>query len=190
MNTQRPGSPKKKVKSKLSSLLEGTAAGLYDNEYNDYAGLGVDDVIQKRMNNTVNPKLQESFITINTMIAIDQEKVYSVSVLVKDITTMAELIDVAVKKFNEERLKIEDKNGKLIGTLYFKEDEDKYQIKPSKKNGKPKLDYPPFLPTATVSDTASTNLALIYPQNSVLIKPINNKDRDNMTCKDISCILF
>lgn len=183
-------SPKKKGKGRISKLVEGKTGGIYADDYNEYSGLGLEDVSQKRMNNTLNPRLKETFITINTLITTDKEKIYSVSVLVKDITTIAELIYVAIRKFNEEKLKVEDKNGKLIGTLYFKEDEDQYLIKPCKKTGKPKLDYPPFLATSTVQDTQSTNLALIYPPSSVLIKPINSKDRENMSCRDITCRIF
>lgn len=181
-----PRSPKKKGKSKFTGLLEGSAA-LYGRDYEEYNNLGIGE---ERLNKTVTPKLQETFMTINAMLTLEgEDKIFSVNVLVKDFTTIDELIDISIKKFNDEKLKIENKAGKVVATLSFKEDEKGYKLKPCKKNGKPK-DYPPFLGTSCVSDTQATSLALVFPNSAVeLLKP-SKKDDSSSGCKDIRCTIY
>lgn len=188
-----------KKKSKLSKLFEESKTrnsfnekyAMEDNDY--YCGLryeNIEDDQEKRMNNTVNQKLQEIFVSLNILVTIEEiEKVYSVNFLVNDLTSMSEIIDMGIKRFNEEKFRLENKKGSIIGILRIKEDDGTYKLKMSKKNGKPKKDYPPYLNSSTVSDAQCTSFSLLYPIQSLSIKPINNKDRNNSSCKD-HCFVF
>lgn len=180
----------KKVKSKISNLIDNATKErntLYEQGYDEYKDLGLGEEFPQRQAQTINPRLQETLIHVYVMIVTDVEKIFSETILVNERTTMSEIIDLAIKKFNEDKLRIEDKNGKLIGTLAF-DPEKTYQIKPAKKKtGRPKDDYPPFLPTATVADTQRMHLAIIYPHSSITIEPINSKKSGG--CNE-SCFIF
>lgn len=176
--------PTKKVKSKISNLIDNARERNTLYEHDDYSDLGLGDDFPQRQAQTINPRLEETLINVHVMIVTDVEKIYTETLLVNERATMSEIIDLAIKKFNEDKLIIEDKNGKLKGTLIFDTDKT-YQIKPAKKKtGRPKDDYPPFLPTATVKDTQRSHLALIYPHSSIKIEPLNAKKTGgcNATC--------
>lgn len=180
----------KRGKSKISYLIDNATKErntLYEQGFDEYKDLGLGEDYPRRDAQTINPRLQETLINVHVMIVTDVEKIFSETILVNERTTMSELIDIAIKKFNEDKLRIEDKNGKLIGTLAF-DPEKTYQVKPAKKkNGRPKEDYPPFLPTTTVADTQRTHLAIIYPHSSITIEPINSKKTGG--CNE-SCFIF
>lgn len=156
-------------------------------EYDDI----ISPISNQRQNQTTNPKIKQSFITINFMIQVEEEeKIFSVRFLTSSLSLIDEIIDAALEKFNDENFILYNKKEKPLFKLQYKRDSKEYELKPSKKNGKPKEDYPPFNHRTVLCDTQQNSFSLLFNPNNLLLKNISPKDRPTTLCKDIKCLIY
>ena len=143
------------------------------------------------LNQTTNPKLKETFVTINILITIgNNEQLFQVHFLTSSISLIIELIGKALDLFNEQKFIFNDEKSKPMFILKFITQPDEYELKPSKKNGKPKLDYPPFHHNSILCETQTQSFSLLFNENNLkLIKPGKKVDKAQL-CRGISCLIF
>ena len=100
------------------------------------------------------------------LLDIDNKETLSwVNLRVPENTNIAELIQNAVDKFNEELS--QGQPG-----VQLKRNFENYDLKPSKKNGHPKTDLPAISGQALVKDTNITQFSLLCQlEDIVIIKP-------------------
>ena len=98
-----------------------------------------------------------------------KENLYSVNLRVSDSLLIRELLILAVDKFNQL---FEDNNI----NFRLKRNFENFELRPSKKNGMPKLDLPSISGDVCVHSTYITQFALIYKEEDlVMIKKNKGK---------------
>lgn len=88
---------------------------------------------------------------------------------------MIELISKAIAAFNENSFIFVDNKDSPLFKLSLKEIPSEYYIKPSKKNGKPKDDYPPYCNDSILSNTKRNNFSMIFKDDNLILSNTHQK---------------
>lgn len=83
-----------------------------------------------------------------------------------------DLIKMTIRKFND------DKHCNDGIYVQLRERWINYEIKPSKKNGYPKIDYPSFCKSISIKDTSTYSFSLIVkPEDMILVNKVSKPTR-------------
>jgi hypothetical protein len=95
-----------------------------------------------------------------------------------------DLIKIAVDKFNED---FRDQPGSDL--IQFRRNFSNYELRPSKKNGLPKLDLPSISSEVKVTDTYITQFSLLYKEEDVIRQKMkSSREASAGVCK--RCVIF
>lgn len=78
------------------------------------------------------------------------------------------MIRQGVECFNEQNHEIYDLNDSIYRISFIGSDHSQYECKPSKKNGKAKLDVPSFSRDATLSNTMTDTFSLLFAEQCLI----------------------
>jgi hypothetical protein len=116
---------------------------------------------------------------------IEDGNIIPLNIEIQENSTINDLIRISLNAINTYLENIKS-NKRLKYNI------DNYQIKPSKKNGQPKLDLPALNKQTLVSETQINSFSLIYKPEDVIIL-INNKEENsnnNIKRECCGCMLF
>ena len=92
-------------------------------------------------------------------------------------------IKKTIEEFNNKEFETVIKKKEFI--IQLNDDLNKYKLKKSKKNKKPKNDYPPFNNECLLKDIDCKRFNLLFENSEVILNKKINKDKS-----DTSCIFF
>ena len=143
-----------------------------------------------QLDNNQNSKTSQMFVTINTLVSIgEKEQSFPIQFSISTKSTIRELIARSIEYFNKERFEFVDENNKPMFILHFVSSPDDYELKPSKKNGRPKLDYPPFYYQSVLCETQKENFSLLFKAENLQLNPPTSRRRTG-ACRGIDCIVI
>ena len=93
------------------------------------------------------------------------------------------IIKKTIEEFNNKEFETVIKKKEFI--IQLNDDLNKYKLKKSKKNKKPKNDYPPFNNECLLKDIDCKRFNLLFENNVVILNKKITKDKN-----DNSCIFF
>ena len=179
----------KKKKSRISLVLEktssreslceretgcssfGSSGGSASFENNYYTSPTV------MMNNTIEPSSYVTTIYVSIMI---KETIKQITLNINTNTKILLIIDKEITEFNKEFNKEKVK-------LQLKDDPELFVLKPAKKNGKPKNDFPYFNEDITLNETHQEKFALCWKDNPDDFQQMFEIQTKNKNC---SCFIF
>lgn len=137
-------------------------------------------------------KMKDECITVYFLVTIkEMEHQYNIKLFTSGDTNISKVIQKAIRKFNEEEFTFNDpKFNSSLYTIGLREDNiSEYELKPCKKTGYPKYDYPSFNHRMQVSNAQTTNFAILFSKTLLVLLPWNKSNKDQM-CKDIKCLII
>lgn len=141
------------------------------------------------LNQTVIPQEKSVYVTVNFLIIINKiERLFQVNILLSERAMMIELISKAIAAFNENSFIFVDNKDSPLFKLSLKEIPSEYSIKPSKKNGKPKDDYPPYCNDSILSNTKRNNFSMIFKDDNLILS--NTHQKIMKMCPDFRCVIY
>lgn len=138
------------------------------------------------------PKMIDECITVHFLVGIKEiEHLYDVRIFISKDANINKLIQKAIVKFNEEKYTLNDpKSNSPLYLIQLKEDNiSYYELKPCKKTGYPKYDYPPFNHRMRISDAQTTDFAILFDKTLLVLLPCN-KSVKMQKCKDMPCLII
>jgi hypothetical protein len=180
---------KPKKNSRLSLLIN-QQIEQKSNSYNDYKEV-YNNINENNINEEEYYENNNNLITekINIEIEINiifefEDTIHTIILNIDSNEKIINIIQKAIEEFNNKDFETVIKKKEFI--IHLNEDDlDKYKLKKSKKNKKPKNDYPPFNNECLLKDIDCKRFNLLF-ENSVVI--LNKKI--NLDKKDNSCIIF
>ena len=121
--------------------------------------------------------------------SVKNEQSFPIQFSISTKSTIRELIARSIEYFNKERFEFVDENNKPMFILHFVSSPDDYELKPSKKNGRPKLDYPPFYYQSVLCETQTENFSLLFKAENLQLNPPTSRRRTG-ACRGIDCIVI
>ena len=177
---------KPKKNSRLSLLIN-QQIEQKSNSYNDYKevynNINENNIIEDENNNNLITEKINIEIEINIIFEFE-DTIHTIILNIDSNEKIINIIQKAIEEFNNKDFETVIKKKEFI--IHLNDvDLDKYKLKKSKKNKKPKNDYPPFNNECLLKDIDCKRFNLLF-ENSVVI--LNKKI--NLDKKDNSCIIF
>jgi hypothetical protein len=129
------------------------------------------------MNNIIEPSSYLTTVYVSIMI---KETIKQITLNINTNTKILLIIDKAITEFNKEFNKEKVK-------LQLKDDPELFVLKPAKKNGKPKTDFPYFNEDITLNETHQEKFALCWKDNPDDFQQMFEIQTKNKNC---SCFIF
>ena len=185
---QQPVIKPKKKKSRISLVLEKTSSreSLCEREtgcssfgsggsssFDNYSPLNNNS---PSMNNIIEP----SYLTTIYVSIMIKETIKQIALNINTNTKILLIIDKAITEFNKEF-------NKEKVTIQLKDNPELFVLKPAKKNGKPKTDFPYFNENITLNETHQEKFALCWKDNPDDFQPMFQVQTKS---KDCSCFIF
>lgn len=125
--------------------------------------------------NSVSKEVQ---IKINYEVTVNEvSKLFTHGLSVTNETYVSELIHMAIRAFNEHYHEITHENGSIDRLCLLTSDNTKYELKPSKKNGRAK-DVPAFCLDTTIQNTQSNSFVLLFKADCLIVIKIKEKEEE------------
>lgn len=160
------------LKSTKHSLLE-TCASTIEINYEDITDLNlIDKQIQVKVSALLKPNLKDKSGKLT-----ESNSILTISFTVDGYVYAKQLIQTVLEEFNRKMEKDD------YDYIFTGNDVGSFKLKPAKKNGLPKTDYPCIDLDSLVKDIGINNFSLIFKENSLVYVP---KKRDSC-CK---CLIF
>lgn len=141
------------------------------------------------LNQTVIPQEKTVYVTVNFLIIINNiERLFQVNILLSETSLMIELISKAISAFNENSFIFVDNKDTPLFKLSLKEIPSEYSLKPSKKNGKPKDDYPPYCNDSILSNAKRNTFSILFKDDNLILSTTHQR-KVNM-CPEIGCVIY
>ena len=178
---------KPKKNSRLSLLIN-QQLEQKSNSYNDYKEVynninENNNIIEEEYennNNLINEKIN---IEINIIFEFE-DTIHTIFLNIDSNEKIINIIQKAIEEFNNKDFETDIKKKEFI--IHLNDvDLDKYKLKKSKKNKKPKNDYPPFNNECLLKDIDCKRFNLLFENNVVILNKKITKDKN-----DNSCIFF
>ena len=185
---QHPFTKLKKKKSRISLVLEKTSSreSLCERETgcSSFGSSGGSASFENNytsptttMNNTIEPSSYLTTVYVSIMI---KETIKQITLNINTNTKILLIIDKAITEFNKEFNKEKVK-------LQLKDNPELFVLKPAKKNGKPKTDFPYFNEDITLNETHQEKFALCWKDNPDDFQQMFEIQTKNKNC---SCFIF
>ena len=124
-------------------------------------------------------------VKVNVLLDFDNNEILSYTYQFTDDTPISQVISSAIESFNQEDYEmIVDKKSFRVE---FKDDIDYYMLKESKKNNRPKDDYPPYSKDSLIRDINKRNFSLIVKDKNGILFLKYKSQGGNCHSK---CIIF
>ena len=179
---QQPVTKLKKKKSRISLVLEKTSSyreSLCERETgcSSFSSGGSSfDNYSPTTHNIIEP----SYLTTIYVSIMIKETIKQIALNINTNTKILLIIDKAITEFNKEFNKEKVK-------LQLKDNPELFVLKPAKKNGKPKTDFPYFNEDITLSETHQEKFALCWKDNPDDFQQMFEVQTKNNNC---SCFIF
>jgi len=179
----------KPKKTSRLSLLINQQLEQKSNSYNDYKEIynninENNDIIEEEYPNKNNYYNEKIIIEIEVNIIFDfEDTIHTIILNIDSNEKIINIIKKTIEEFNNKEFETVIKKKEFI--IQLNDDLNKYKLKKSKKNKKPKNDYPPFNNECLLKDIDCKRFNLLFENSEVILNKKINKDKS-----DTSCIFF
>ena len=180
---------RKPKKSSRLSLLINQQIEQKSNSYNDYKEIynninENNDIIEEEYPYKNDYYDKKIMIEIEVNIIFDfEDTIHTIILNIDSNEKIINIIKKTIEEFNNKEFETVIKKKEFI--IQLNDDLNKYKLKKSKKNKKPKNDYPPFNNECILKDIDCKRFNLLFENNQVILNKKINKDKG-----DTSCIFF
>ena len=179
----------KPKKSSRLSLLINQQIEQKSNSYNDYKEIynninENNDIIEEEYPYKNDYYDKKIMIEIEVNIIFEfEDTIHTIILNIDSNEKIINIIKKTIEEFNNKEFETVIKKKEFI--IQLNDDLNKYKLKKSKKNKKPKNDYPPFNNECILKDIDCKRFNLLFENNQVILNKKINKDKG-----DTSCIFF
>ena len=179
---------KPKKNSRLSLLIN-QQIEQKSNSYNDYKEIynninENNDIIEEEYPYKNDYYDKKIMIEIEVNIIFEfEDTIHTIILNIDSNEKIINIIKKTIEEFNNKEFETVIKKKEFI--IQLNDDLNKYKLKKSKKNKKPKNDYPPFNNECILKDVDCKRFNLLFENNQVILNKKINKDKG-----DTSCIFF
>jgi len=180
---------RKPKKSSRLSLLINQQIEQKSNSYNDYKEIynninENNDIIEEEYPYKNDYYDKKIMIEIEVNIIFEfEDTIHTIILNIDSNEKIINIIKKTIEEFNNKEFETVIKKKEFI--IQLNDDLNKYKLKKSKKNKKPKNDYPPFNNECILKDIDCKRFNLLFENNQVILNKKINKDKG-----DTSCIFF
>ena len=176
----------KPKKSSRLSLLINQQIEQKSNSYNDYKEIynninENNDIIEEEYPYKNDYYDKKIMIEIEVNIIFEfEDTIHTIILNIDSNEKIINIIKKTIEEFNNKEFETVIKKKEFINKL--NDDLNKFKLKKSKKNKKPKNDYPPFNNECLLKDIDCKRFNLLFENNVLILNKKINKDKNDNSC--------